>query len=152
MILTHLPIDIFDNFHSNVSIVRTTDRTCTQHVSNRCLIIRASNGRKILCRGLFDDIRTTNGFNGRSQTNDFTYYVFCHCIYFLLANPYKHLDAQFCTENKTWNIREFRNGRCWAGTMRARSRKCLFETFLEFRKGRSRKFEAVCNLVPRWKR
>jgi hypothetical protein len=27
---------------------------------------------------------------------------------FLLANPYKHLGAEFCAKNKTWNIREIR--------------------------------------------
>ena len=46
--LTKFTIDMFDNFHSIVSIVRTTDRTCTQHVPNRCVIIRTLNSGKFL--------------------------------------------------------------------------------------------------------
>jgi len=109
-IFSKLTIYMFDNFHSIVSIVRTTDQTCTRNV----LYHPCFDQRKFLKRGLFDDIRTTNGFTGRSQPNDFTCYSFCHCIYFLLANPYKHLGAAFFTKNKTWNIREIRerDGRC----------------------------------------
>lgn len=107
-ILSKFTINMFHIFHSIVSILHPTDQICTQHVPKRCLIIRASNSGKFLKRGLFDDIRTTNGFSGRSQPNDFTCYVFCHRIYFLLATPYKHLGAEFCTKNKTWNIREIR--------------------------------------------
>jgi len=114
-ILNKFTIATFDNFHSIVPIVHTTDQTCRQYIPNYCLIIRASNSGTFLKRGLFDDIRITNGFTGRSQPNDFTCYGFCHCIYFfLLENPYKHSGAEFCTKNKTWNIREIRerDGRC----------------------------------------
>lgn len=114
MTLTQFTIDIFDNFHSNVSIVRTTDRTYTQHVSNRCLIIRASNSRKILCRGLFDDIRTTMDLIEDPNQMILHIMISVMAYVFLLANPYRHLNREFCTKNKTWNIREFRerDGRC----------------------------------------
>jgi hypothetical protein len=86
-ILNKLIIDMFDNFHSSVLIVRTTDQTCRQHIPNYCLIIRASNSEKFLKRGLFDDIRTAIGFTGRFQPNDITCYGFCHSIYFFIRKP-----------------------------------------------------------------